>query len=323
MKLNITRRHATAMLLAAFTGGLRSAQANDPAPLRIAHDLPVAWLPLFVAYERKLWQAEGIAPTTIPSPHGTATLISVAGGAADIGVSTEMSVCVGAFSKTPVKIIAAFNQVENMELACSTAIKSPADLKGKKIAVVQANPSQYYFSLLLKKYNLTPSDLTIVRLGPPEMLSALNGGSIDGFVWQEPFLTQAAKIEGKKFHRLAEPGLNSIFASIIVNEKTLQERRPALVKALRALDQACAFIKANGEDAVRIGAQFSQMDPAVAADAIGRMKIGLSLDAPMMKAKMTDEANWALAEGIARPGSAVPDYSDYLDPTVLADARKS
>ena len=245
MNLNITRRQATATLIAALGGGLRSAYADDPAPLRIAHDLPIAWLPLFVAYERKLWQAEGIAPTTIPSPHGTATLISVAGGAADIGVSTEMSVCVGAFSKTPVKIIAAFNQVENMELACSTVIKTPADLKGKRIAVVQANPSQYYFSLLLKKYNLGPSDVSIVRLGPAEMLSALNGGSIDGFVWQEPFLTQATKTEGKKFHRLSEPGLNNIFASIVVNEKTLQERRPALVKALRALDKACAFIRAN------------------------------------------------------------------------------
>jgi ABC-type nitrate/sulfonate/bicarbonate transport system substrate-binding protein len=323
MHPNITRRHATAMLMAALGSGFSAARADDPAPLRIAHDLPIAWLPLYIAYERKLWQAEGIAPTTVPSPHGTATLISVAGGAADIGVSTDMSVCVGAFSKTPVKIIASFNQVENMELACASTIKSPADLKGKRIAVVQANPSQYYFSLLLKKYNLGPSDVNIVRLGPAEMLSALKGGSIDGFVWQEPFLSQAAGIEGKKFHRLSEPGLNHIFASIIVNEKTLQERRPVLVKALRALDQACAFIRSNAEESVRIGAQFSQMDPAVAADAIGRMRIGLSLDAPVMKAKMTDQANWALAEGIARPGSAIPDYSDYLDPTVLTDARRS
>jgi ABC-type nitrate/sulfonate/bicarbonate transport system substrate-binding protein len=90
-----------------------------------------------------------------------------------------------------------------------------------------------------------------------------------------------------------------------------------LVKALRALDQACAFTQSNAAESIRIGAQFSQMDPAVAADAISRMEIGLSLDAPVM------QANWAIAEGIARPGSVVPDYMDYLDPTVLADARRS
>jgi hypothetical protein len=53
------------------------------------------------------------------------------------------------------------------------------------------------------------------------------------------------------------------------------------------------------------------------------MQIGLSLDSQVMNAKMTDEAHWALAEGIARPGSAVPDYANYLDPTVLAEARRS
>jgi NitT/TauT family transport system substrate-binding protein len=317
----IDRRHFSGMMLALMAGGPASGQ--EAVSLRIAHDTPIAWLPFYVAYERKLWQACGINPTILPSPHGTATLISVTGGAADIGVSTDMSVSVGAFSKTPVKIIAAFNQVENMELACVKSIAAPPDLKGKRIAVVQANPSQYYFSLLLRKYGLATSDVSIVRLGPAEMISALNGGAIDGFVWQEPFLTQAVKLEGAKFHRLREPGLNKIYASVIANNIVIQQRRPVLVSALRALDQACAFIKAKPEEAVRIGSVYSQMDPSVAADAISRMEIGLSLDVPAMKSKMTDEAVWAVAEGIARAGSAIPDYADYLDPTVLADVRKS
>lgn len=322
MNNDITRRQASAMLftLVAATG---TARADEMLPLRIAHDTPIAWLPFYVAYEQKLWQANGIMPALLPSPHGTATLISVLGGAADIGVSTDMSVCVGAFTKAPIKIIASFNEVENMELVCIKAIQSPNDLKGKRIGVVQANPSQYYFSLLLKKYNVAPSEVTLVRLGPAEMMSALTGGSIHGFVWQEPFLSQAVKADQAKFHRLPEPGLNAIYASVIVNNNVLQQRRPTLVKALRALDQACAFIKSNPDEAVRIGSVYAQMDPVVTADAIKRMKIGLMLDVPAMKAKMTDEANWAIAEGVARAGSAMPDYADYLDPTVLADARRS
>jgi NitT/TauT family transport system substrate-binding protein len=322
MTNDMTRRQASAMLLA-MVAGAGAARADEALPLRIAHDTPIAWLPFYVAYEQKLWQANGIAPTILPSPHGTATLISVLGGAADIGVSTELSVCVGAFTKAPVKILAAFNQVENMELVCNKTIRGPGDLKGKRIGVVQANPSQYFFSLFLRKHNIAASDITIIRLGPPEMLSALTGGSIDGFVWQEPFLSQAVKADPNRFHRLPEPGLNAIYASVIVNDTALRQRRPTLVKALRALDQACTFIKANPDEAVRIGSVYAQMDPTVTADAITRMKIGLSMDAPAMKAKMTDEANWALAEGVAKAGSAVPDYTDYLDPTVLADARRS
>jgi NitT/TauT family transport system substrate-binding protein len=322
MSHDFTRRQASAMLLA-MVAGAGTARADEMLPLRIAHDAPIAWLPFYVAYEQKLWQANGIMPTTLPSPHGTATLISVLGGAADIGVSTDMSVCVGAFTKAPIKIIAAFNQVENMELACTKVVQSPNDLKGKRIGVVQANPSQYFFSLLLKRYDIAPSEVTIIRLGPAEMLSALTGGSIDAFVWQEPFLSQAVKADPNKFHRLPEPGLNAIYASVIVNDNALHQRRPTLVKALRALDQACAFIKAKPDEAVRIGSVYAQMDPDVTAEAIKRMKIGLTIDVPAMKAKMTDEANWALAEGVAKAGSAVPDYVDYLDPSVLADARRS
>lgn len=317
----MNRRLFNGMMLALMTPGL--ARAEDAATLRIAHDTPIAWLPFYVAYEKKLWQARGINPVVVPSPHGTATLIAVGAGGADCGVSTDLSVSIGAFNKSPVKILASFNRVENMELAAVKAIKSPADLKGKKIAIVQANPSHYYFSLLLKKHGLKPSDLSIVRLGPPEMISALNGGAIDGFVWQEPFLTQAVRLPGERFHRMAEPGLNAIHASLIANNTAIAKQRPVLVNALRALGEACDYINANPSEAITIGAKYAQMDPAIAADAITRMQIGLTNDVPVMKRLMTEEAKWAMAEGIVRPDSTIPDYDDYLDATLLADARGS
>ena len=317
----ITRRTATSMLFASLAAG-RAAHGQDMLPLRIAHDIPIAWLPFFVAYEQKLWEANGTVPTLVPSTTGMATLISVGGGAVDIGIAAEISVTIAALNKATVKIIAAFNQVENMELACTTAIKSPQDLKGRKIAVAQGTPSHYYLSLLLQKYGLPASSLSIVRLGPSEMISALSSGSIDGFVWQEPFLAQAVKLDPARFHRLAEPGLNKIYAVVMASEAALQQRRPTLVRALKALDQACAFIGRNPEESLRIGAKRSQMDQAVAADAISRMQIGLTMDVPAMAAKMADEARWAIAEGVARPGTAVPDYAQYLDATILADARR-
>ncbi|QRG07352.1 hypothetical protein EZH22_02730 [Xanthobacter dioxanivorans] len=76
----MNRRLFSGMMLALMTPGL--ARAQDAATLRIAHDTPIAWLPFYVAYEKKLWQARGINPVVVPSPHGTATLIAVAAGGA-------------------------------------------------------------------------------------------------------------------------------------------------------------------------------------------------------------------------------------------------
>lgn len=130
-------------------------------------------------------------------------------------------------------------------------------------------------------------------------------------------------IARRRIVRFTEPGLNEIYAVVMANEVALRERRPTLVKGLRALDAACAYIKAHPDEALQIGAQHSQMDPAVAADAIGRMRFGLTADVPAMSAKMTDEARWAVAEGVARPGTAVPDYAAFIDPTILAEARRA
>jgi NitT/TauT family transport system substrate-binding protein len=326
MHSTITRRNALTMLLGMLASGSTLSAipgSNNTLPLRIAHDIPIAWLPFFVAHERKLWEASGLAPTIVPSTTGMATLISVSGSAADIGIAAEISVAIAAINNAPIRIIASFNQVQNMELACSVSIKGPQDLKGKRVAVAQGTPSHFYLSRLLHKYSLKPSDVSIVRLGPAEMISALGSGAIDGFVWQEPFLSQAVKLNPDKFHRLAESGLNEIFAVVMTNENTLRERRPALVRSLRALDQACAFIKANPAEALKIGATRSQMDTAVAADAISRMRFGLTMDVAAMNAKMVDEAKWAIAEGVARPDAVVPDYRIYLDPTVLAEARRA
>jgi ABC-type nitrate/sulfonate/bicarbonate transport system substrate-binding protein len=301
----------------------RQAFASAPTVMRMSYDIPLFILPFFVAIDRKTWDANGIASVKVPATSGMTNLIAVGSGATDIGTSGEISVAIAALSKVPVKIVASFNEVENMELACVKAIRSPADLVGKRIAVAQGTPSQYYVSLLAKKYGLQQTQINIVRLGPAEMLSALAGGAIDGFVWQEPFLSKAVANDPGKFHRIAEPGLVATNAVLIASETTIRDKRDALVRSLRALDEACKIIADSPAEAVRIGADFSKMDPNVAEDAIKRMRIGLTLDVPKLSAKLIAQAKWAIAEGVARPDAVLPDYATFLDGGPLADMWKS
>ena len=65
------------------------------------------------------------------------------------------------------------------------------------------------------------------------------------------------------------------------------------------------------------------MDAAVAGDAIKRMSIGLTLKVSELSKKLADQAQWAIAEGVARPDSVVPDYSAYLDGGLLAEIHQS
>ncbi len=323
MTLTPTRRTATAMLCSMLLPAAGTAFADAPIPLRMSYDIPLFILPFFVALDRKTWEANGIVSVKVPATSGMTNLIAVGSGATDIGTSGEISVAIAGLTKMPVRIVASFNEVENMELACVKAIKSPADLVGKRVAVAQGTPSQYYVSLLAKKYGLQPGQISVVRLGPAEMLSALAGGSIDGFVWQEPFLSRAVAADPARFHRLAEPGLVTTNAVLLASDATIRDKRDALVRSLRALDDACKFIAENPADAIRIGADFSRMDPGVTESAIKRMRIGLTLDVPRLSAKLSEQAKWAIAEGVARPDAVVPDYSTFLDGGPLAEMRRS
>ena len=60
-----------------------------------------------------------------------------------------------------------------------SGIKTPADLKGKKIAFTAGTGSEVYTMALLKKAGLTKKDVTLINLRPQEMAAALASGSID------------------------------------------------------------------------------------------------------------------------------------------------
>ena len=197
---DLTRRAASAFILSVLT--VRPGKTEETAVLRITQDVPILLLPFFVARDTGLWEKNGISVTPVPSVIGMPNLIAVAGGSIDVGISSMGATTIAALNNAAIKVLGSFNRFEAMELACSKEIKSPTDIPGKKIAVLQGTDSQYYLHLLTKKYNIAKSSFTTVRLNPAEMVSALSSGAIDGFVWQEPFLSKAVAANPAKFHRL-------------------------------------------------------------------------------------------------------------------------
>jgi ABC-type nitrate/sulfonate/bicarbonate transport system substrate-binding protein len=317
----MTRRTATTMLIAAL--GTRWARADDAMTLRVTQDTPIILLPFFVARELKLWEKNGVSMTPVPSVIGMPNLIAVTGGSIDVGISSIGATTIAALNHAPIKALGSFVRFEAMELACSVDLRTPADIVGKKIAILQGTDSQYYLNLLTRKYKIAPGSFVTVRLNPAEMASALASGAIDGFIWQEPFLTKAVAINPLKFHRLADAGLMTLNAFATTTEKAVQQKQPLLVNALRTLDDACRFIKDNPEQAVSIGARYAQIDPAIASSAFSRMELSLALDVPSYSREMHNVAEWAISDKVVRPDLVIPDFSVVFAPEVFSQVKQS
>jgi sulfonate transport system substrate-binding protein len=74
-----------------------------------------------------------------------------------------------------------------------SAIKTVADLKGKKIALNKGSNVHYFIVKLFEKHGLAYADLNLVYLPPADARAAFEKGSVDAWVIWDPFLAAAEK----------------------------------------------------------------------------------------------------------------------------------
>lgn len=74
-----------------------------------------------------------------------------------------------------------------------SAIKTVADLKGKKIALNKGSNVHYFIVKLFEKHGLAFADLNLVYLPPADARAAFEKGSVDAWVIWDPFLAAAEK----------------------------------------------------------------------------------------------------------------------------------
>jgi len=74
-----------------------------------------------------------------------------------------------------------------------SAIKSVADLKGRKVALNKGSNVHYFLVKLLEKHGLAYGDVQVVFLPPADARAAFEKGSVDAWVIWDPFLAAAER----------------------------------------------------------------------------------------------------------------------------------
>ncbi len=79
-----------------------------------------------------------------------------------------------------------------------SAIRSVADLKGKRVAYNKGSNVHYFLAKLLEKNGLQYRDVQSVFLAPPDARAAFERGAVDAWVIWDPFLAAAEKTLGAR-----------------------------------------------------------------------------------------------------------------------------
>ncbi|MDE3074463.1 MAG: ABC transporter substrate-binding protein [Chloroflexota bacterium] len=182
-----------------------SAAASSPAAinLKVAFVPSTLFAPLFLAIDKGYLQAQGLKVELTNVAAGQDAMAFLSNGQLDAAVG---GISAGTFNAInqglDVRIVASMGaapagrdpsalMVRSDETA-SGAIKSPADLKGKKIGITGGNGSTgaYYLAKILAGGHLTPKDVDLENLSFPNQVVGFKNKAIDAALPAAPFTTE-------------------------------------------------------------------------------------------------------------------------------------
>lgn len=147
-----------------------------------------------------------------------------------------------------------------------TGIKTVADLKGKKIAIVQGSQASFELATFLQQAGVPFDSVRQVNVSPPEMRVAYSTKSIDAaIVWDPVF--DALRAEGAIVLKTdADLPRDASSYNICIANTSWVKAHPALtVQFVKALDAGVSYTKQNPEKALSIMAQQAGLDEKTAA----------------------------------------------------------
>ncbi|MFO1274693.1 MAG: sulfonate ABC transporter substrate-binding protein [Sphaerotilus natans] len=181
-------------------------------------------------------------------------------------------------------------QAEAIVVPKDSAIRTLADLKGRRIALNKGSNVHYLLVRALEKAGLKYGDIQPVFLPPADARAAFEKGAVDAWVIWDPFLAAVEKQTGARL--LADGrGLVSNHAFYLA-ERQFTQKHPQLVRALfeDSVEQG-RWLKANLKEAARRIAPIQGLDVDVVERTLQRAEYGVAPVTPGVAAEQQKVAD--------------------------------
>lgn len=173
------------------------------------------------------------------APIVTAALL---GGDAQVAISGgEAIVRAHAQGATDLVFVGSAKNTLTHSILGKPEIKTPEDLKGKKLGLTRIGSNSHYFLIqVLRKHGVAPTEVNFIQTGGQvENLAALLTGNVDAATMTGPSGGTRAVAQGFR-HVVYGPDLQIPFvaAAVITRRSVLQTRAPVIEKFVRATAEA-------------------------------------------------------------------------------------
>jgi sulfonate transport system substrate-binding protein len=245
------------------------------------------YAPIFVAKQKKWLEEElakvGARPTLKWTSFASGPPIneSFAAGQQDFGFLGDTPAIIGKAAGINTRIVGLTSTGPRslaVVVPVKSGIKSPRDLKGKKVAVVKGSYAHHLLVLVLRKGGLTTSDIEFINLSQADIATSIANGTIDAAAIWEPLIT---KLETQGTVRVLADGtgIKKGALVIIATNDFVTKHRDQTKAILKAYQRGAEFIKSNPREAAQLIARDVSLSPDLLLKVLAKFDYNPALQA--------------------------------------------
>ena len=264
----------------------------------------------------KEFSKDGVSVRWVQSLGSNKALEFLNAGSLDFGSTAGAAALVARINGNPVKSIGLYSRPEWTALVTRAdgAVKTPADLKGKSVAVTRGTDPHIFLVRALDEAGLTEKDVKLVLLQHPDGKTALLRGDVDAWAGLDPLMAAAEVENGARlFYR--KPAANT-WGVLNTREAFAAEHPDAIRRVNAVYEQARQWALANPAEFRALIVKETKLPEAVVAKQLERT----DLSNPSINAEV---AETILAAGLAlqKAGVVKPEVDVKATVGALIDTR--
>lgn len=232
-----------------------SAASSSAAPIevRFTYSEKACYLPVVVAVEKGLYEAEGLRIVPKLVTGGIESAEALVSGQADFGTMGDAPTVIALSRSKDLRLVccqATGEKMHRIVVRNDSGIKEPTDLEGKRVAVQMGSSTHGAFLLYCAKHSVDPSKINFVSLSPRDFPEAVIAKQVDAIVGSEPWPGNVMA-KCKDSHELANlEGLgNNYPLPILASARFLQDHPTVAAAVVRGTRKAVDLIKSNPDEA--------------------------------------------------------------------------
>ena len=275
-----SRRHVPTLIVAIFlvaaSPGLGLGQ--EMTKVRLVHvafssNQAVPW----IAREAGYFQKQGLDVEIIRIGGSSTVVQGMVAGEIDLAHVGAAAVIEATVAGADLAILAATVRLPLFRLMATSALKSPSDLRGKRVGVTRFGSSSDFLVRwgLTNRWGLAPDrEVPLIQVGGmPELLAAAKAGAIDAAILSSPDDLRAVELGWREIADFSTMGLEYMTGTLAATRKYIRTREDVIRRFMRAFVQGIHRMRTDREFTLKTLEKFTRITDRDVLEAMYRNEV--------------------------------------------------